>query len=274
VLDADADRKSLHNDKRRRFLQQRAERPSDAFSFVDSQLIRDGAINRSGLLVKTLFSTEQIWQALLQRANEGKAIATGDLVVEIETWTTLMESMVRAIDREHQAHPERLGLSLTDLRASIEPISPSPELVHALTAALCVKEFRKVGTFIRRITHRPTLPSQLQVAGDRVRSALDDNLLEPPPRNRLAPDPVSQKALRFLLETGEVVEISDNIVLSSRALRQIVAIVQKTLQDLGSATTSEIRKAIGTSRRIAVPLLEFLDHNGITRREGDKRFLR
>jgi selenocysteine-specific elongation factor len=80
--------------------------------------------------------------------------------------------------------------------------------------------------------------------------------------------------LRFLLETGEAVEISDDIVLSSRALSQIVATVQKTLQDLGSATTSEIRKAIGTSRRIAVPLLEFLDHNGITRREGDKRFLR
>jgi selenocysteine-specific elongation factor len=242
------------------------------FSFVDSQLTRDRAVNRSGLLVKALFSSEQIWQAVLQRAKEGKAIVTGDLVVEIETWTTLWESMVHAVDREHQAHPERLGLSLTDLRASIEPISPLPELIHALTAALCVKEFQKVGTFIRRITHRPTLPSELQAAGDRVRSALDDN--PPPSRNRLAPDPLSQKALRFLLETGEAVEISDDIVLSSRALSQIVATVQKTLQDLGSATTSEIRMAIGTSRRIAVPLLEFLDHNGITRREGDKRFLR
>jgi selenocysteine-specific elongation factor len=272
VLDVDADRKSLRNDKRRRFLQQRAETPSNVFSFVDSQLTRDGAVNRSGLLVKALFSSEQIWQAVLQRAKEGKAIVTGDLVVEIETWTTLWESMVRAVDREHQAHPERLGLSLTDLRASIEPISPLPELIHALTAALCVKEFQKVGTLIRRITHRPTLPSELQAAGDRVRSALDDN--PPPSRNRLAPDPLSQKALRFLLETGEAVEISDDIVLSSRALSQIVATVQKTLQDLGSATTSEIRKAIGTSRRIAVPLLEFLDHNGITRREGDKRFLR
>ena len=156
MLDADADRKSnFRNDKRRRFLQQRSDSVSNVLSFVDSQLARDGAVNRSGLLVKTLFSLEHISQAVSQRANEGKAIIAGDLVVEIATWTTLWESMVRAIDREHEAHPERLGLSLTELRASIEPISPLPELVQALTAALCAKEFQRVGNFIRRTTHRP-----------------------------------------------------------------------------------------------------------------------
>jgi len=274
VLDADSDRKSFRTDKRRRFLQQRADSVTEVLSFVDSQLARDGAANRSGFLAKTLFSPEDISQAVLQRANEVKVILADDLVVEIATWTMLWERMVRAIDREHQVHPERLGLPLTDLRASTEPISPLPELVHALTAALCAKEFQKVGTFIRRITHQQALPSHLQAAGQRVRSALDDNPFEPPSRNQLAPDPAAQKALRFLLETGEAVEIGDDVVLSSRALRQIIATIQKTLQNRGSATTSELRKAIGTSRRIAVPLLEFLDRNGFTRREGNKRSLR
>jgi selenocysteine-specific elongation factor len=107
-----------------------------------------------------------------------------------------------------------------------------------------------------------------------MRLALDEKPFEPPSRNQLAPDLLAQKALRFLLETGEAVEIGDDVVLSSRALRQIIATIQKTLQERGSATISELRKAIGTSRRIAVPLLEFLDNNGITRREGDKRILR
>ena len=274
VLDAEANRKSFHTDTRRRFLQQRAASVSDVLSFVNSQLTRDGAVNRSRLLLKTLFSPEHVWQAVMQLANEGKVIITNDLVVEIATWTTLWERMVHAIDHEHQAHPERLGLSLTDLRASIEPISPLPELIHALTAALCTREFQKFGTFIQRITHRPALPINLQAAGQRVRLALDEKPFEPPSRNQLAPDPVAQKALRFLLETGEAVEIGDDVVLSSRALRQIIATIQKILQERGSATISELRKAIGTSRRIAVPLLEFLDNNGITRRQGDKRILR
>jgi selenocysteine-specific elongation factor len=274
VLDAEADRKSFRNYKRRRFLQQRAESPSTVLSFIDSQLGRDGAVHHSCLLVKSLFSPEHISQALLQRINEGKAITTGDLVVDIVTWTTLWESMVRAIDREHQAHPERLGLSLTDLRASIEPIAPLPELVPALTAALCAKDFQKVGAFIRRITHRPELPSHLQAAGQRVRSALGANPFDPPSRNQLAPDPVAQKALRFLLETGEAVEIGDDVVLSARAFRQMVETIETTLRERGSATISELRQAIWTSRRIAVPLLESLDRSGITRREGDRRVLR
>jgi selenocysteine-specific elongation factor len=274
VLDAEPDRKAFHTDTRLRFLQQRAASVSDVLSFVNSQLTRDGAVNRSRLLLKTLFSPEDVSQAVMRLANEGKVIITNDLVVEIATWTTLWERMVHAIDCEHQAHPERLGLSLTDLRASIEPISPLPELIHALTAALCTREFQKFGTFIQRITHRPALPINLQAAGQRVRLALDEKPFEPPSRNQLAPDPVAQKALRFLLETGEAVEIGDDVVLSSRALRQIITTIQKILQERGSATISELRKAIGTSRRIAVPLLEFLDNNGVTRRQGDKRILR
>jgi selenocysteine-specific elongation factor len=274
VLDAEADRKSFHTDTRLRFLQQRAASVGDVVSFVNSQLARDGAVDRSRLLLKTLFSPEDVSQAVEHLANDRKLILTNDLVVESRTWTTLWERMARAIDREHQAHPERLGLSLTDLRASIEPIAPLPELIHALTAALCASEFQKVGTFIRRTTHRPELPTNLQATGQRMRLALDEKPFEPPSRNQLAPDLLAQKALRFLLETGEAVEIGDDVVLSSRALRQIIATIQKTLQERGSATISELRKAIGTSRRIAVPLLEFLDNNGITRREGDKRILR
>jgi selenocysteine-specific elongation factor len=41
----------------------------------------------------------------------------------------------------------------------------------------------------------------------------------------------------------------------------------------GPATVSELRQALGSSRRIMVPLLERLDRDGITRRVGDKRTL-
>jgi selenocysteine-specific elongation factor len=35
-----------------------------------------------------------------------------------------------------------------------------------------------------------------------------------------------------------------------------------------------LRQALGTSRRIAIPLLERLDKDGVTRRDGDRRVLR
>jgi len=41
----------------------------------------------------------------------------------------------------------------------------------------------------------------------------------------------------------------------------------------GPATVSQLRQALGSSRRVMVPLLERLDREGITRRAGDKRML-
>ena len=76
-------------------------------------------------------------------------------------------------------------------------------------------------------------------------------------------NPPYGKSWKSDLETGEAVEIGDDVVLSSKAFRQIVETIEKTLRDRGSATVSELRKAIGTSRRIAVLLLEYLDRIGL-----------
>jgi selenocysteine-specific elongation factor len=46
------------------------------------------------------------------------------------------------------------------------------------------------------------------------------------------------------------------------------------LTQRGAATASELRQALGTTRRILIPLLERLDREGVTRREGDRRVLR
>ncbi len=39
-------------------------------------------------------------------------------------------------------------------------------------------------------------------------------------------------------------------------------------------TVSAFREALGTSRKYAVPLLEWFDQRGVTRREGDLRYPR
>jgi len=46
------------------------------------------------------------------------------------------------------------------------------------------------------------------------------------------------------------------------------------LSKRGSATVSDLRQGIGTSRRIMVPLLERLDRDGVTVRQGDTRVLK
>jgi selenocysteine-specific elongation factor len=49
--------------------------------------------------------------------------------------------------------------------------------------------------------------------------------------------------------------------------------VTARLREGKGLTVADIRDMLGTSRKYAVPLCEYLDRCGITRREGDLRFL-
>jgi selenocysteine-specific elongation factor len=231
-------------------------------------------VRRATLLVKSRFSAAEVSDALARLAAEQAAVVIGDMAVDMVLWRTIRQTASDAIDAEHRAHPERQGLTLSDLRNVLEKQLPFTEVFDALVADLCASEFAQAGVAIRRATHRPALPPHLEAAGAKLRAALSAKPLEPPSRKELAPDALAQQALRFLLQTGDAIELSEEVVFSADGFARATEIVKKFLGDRGSATAGELRQALGTSRRVVIPLLERLDKEGVTRREGDKRSLR
>ena len=79
--------------------------------------------------------------------------------------------------------------------------------------------------------------------------------------------------MRFLIDQGEIVDISREIVVLRDAAEQMQDAVIQFLSEKGSATASQIRQKIGTTRRVIIPFLEYLDRMGVTRRIGDERVL-
>ena len=177
-------------------------------------------------------------------------------------------------DAAHRAHPEHLGLPLTDLRSALQGVLPLDELFDPMVARLNERDFVRTGSIIRRASHQAELPGPLQAAGAKLGQALAVKPLDPPSRKDLTPDAVSQRALRFLIETGQVIEINSELVMSAAALAQAVEQVRAQIRGHGPATVSELRQALGSSRRVVVPLLEYLDRTFVTLRQGDKRTLR
>ncbi len=72
-----------------------------------------------------------------------------------------------------------------------------------------------------------------------------------------------------LVRTGELVAVGPFLT-TRRCFDELRASVADTLAD-GPRTASELRTALGLSRRLALPLLETLDALGATRRDGDLR---
>jgi selenocysteine-specific elongation factor len=118
------------------------------------------------------------------------------------------------------------------------------------------------------------LPPPLVAAAAKLRTTLAAKPFDPPSLKQLAPDSASQKALRFLIDTGEAVEINAEVVMAAESLKRMTELIHQYIRDKGPATVSQLRQELGCSRRIIVPLLERLDSDGITLRNGDTRTLR
>jgi selenocysteine-specific elongation factor len=274
VLDPDPGRKLLGSEARLSFLRHRAESPSEVTSFVASQIARDRAVRRSQLLLKSNFSAPDISNSVSRLAGEGNLVLAGDFAIDAAWWQLLCQRAADAIDANHRAHPEQSGLSLSDLRTILEAGLPFSDLFEFLVGDLCRSEFVKVGNTIRRVTHRRALPPPLLAAAAKLRTTLAAKPFDPPPLKQLAPDSVSQKALRFLIDTGEAVEINAEVVMAAGSLKRMTELICQCIRDNGPATVSKLRQEVGCSRRIIVPLLERLDRDGVTMRNGDARTLR
>jgi len=70
------------------------------------------------------------------------------------------------------------------------------------------------------------------------------------------------------LSAGLLLRVSEQIVLAPGADTRAAAVLAGLPQPF---TTAEARQALGTTRRVAVPLLEFLDRARITERLPDDR---
>ncbi len=272
VLNPDAAGTKFRASAERSFLQARAAAPNDVENLLTTQLRRDRVRKRAELLAQSNFSEAEIAAAVDRLVRAQAIVACGAFVADADWWQALRDRAVEAIEAEHRTHPERPGLDLARLRAHLA--LTGAELENALVTDLCRQDFSCAQGTIKRWSHRPSLPAALQGAGEKIRAALAARPFDPPSRKELSTTPGAQPALRFLLDTGEIVALGDDVLLSAGALAQMKTLIAQTLRQRGAATVSELRQLLGTTRRVTVPLLERCDRDGLTKREGDRRRLR
>ncbi|MCI0748097.1 MAG: selenocysteine-specific translation elongation factor [Verrucomicrobia subdivision 3 bacterium] len=272
VLEPDASRRRLRTTHEREFLRQRSESPDDLRAAIVALLQRDKAVKRGTLFVKSRFSSGDISGAVDALAGAGGLVVSGDWIVQGEFFRQACARAADAIRAEHRAHPDRAGLALTELRRVLE--LPDPALFDVLVASLCREGFAQTGAAIRDLKHRLALPPQLEAVGKKLRVALNTKPFEPPSRKELAPDAPALQALRFLVQTGEVIELDADTVMLADHYGKAAELIKAHLQKSGGATASDLRQLLNTNRRVIIPLLERLDKEGLTARQGDKRVLK
>jgi selenocysteine-specific elongation factor len=261
----------FRDEAKRKLLMNRAMAPDDIHLWVRSEVTLHRLVPIQGLLDKSHFSNSEIADALLSLKRDEEVVVQEKIAAHTGTWRALRDRATRLIDNELNKNPERPGYDLSELRAALR--DKSRDVFEALVADMCSHDFVRKQSTITRRSHRPALPEKLQPVAAKIHEALCKKPFDPPPRRELEWDLEAQRVLRFLIENGEVIEISSDVALLRENFECMRNSVANFISKNGPATVSELRQELESSRRIMVPFLERLDRDGFTRRMGDKRTL-
>jgi len=118
--------------------------------------------------------------------------------------------------------------------------------------------------------------SKLKEKLDIVESNYRHSAMQPPPWNELASkagmdEKLAPEALHFFIRKGILVKVTEDIYFHQAALDEAREKVANFFRSKGEITVGEARDLFGTSRKYALPLMEYFDREKITRRVGDVR---
>jgi selenocysteine-specific elongation factor len=209
-----------------------------------------------------------------------------DWLADPEHWAWLRTELPKVVTAFCAKDPLAPGMPAEAARAALS--LPSRDLVAALAAA---NELVLDGAYLRTFTKQapesgegaPPGPVNRSVpAGqlppriaDAVQSVLDGLAGDPfaaPDTERLRVLGLDARALAAAARVGLLLRVADLIVLAPGADKEAARVLAGLDQPF---TTSQARQALRTSRRVAIPLLEYLDRNRVTERlPGDLRRIR
>ena len=212
-----------------------------------------GSIDESEALLRSGASTP----------GEG-TIRLGRVLVSKESYEELVHRVRSAVNEHHLVHPLDRGMSREALRART-PLEP--DAFDALVGGM--EEVVEEGATVRLSVFSVTLAPEQQRARDEIINKIRDAGFTPPLVGELNADGA---LLRSLTDTGELVKIAD-FYLTREQANEARSRVRARIEQAGPLTVAEIRDLLQTSRKYAVPLCEWLDQTGATRRRGDVRVL-
>lgn len=215
-------------------------------------------------------------QALLQRGN---IIALeGDRLIHSSALTTLTDRAMNVLAAYHAANPLRPGMPKEELRGALG------RAVDARIFAAFLAHWQATGQLVadaatvRRADFTVQLDVQQQALLDRlVELFLAAGFSVPSLEEAAEQVGASKEAVIEIVRVGKdkgmLIKVDEGLYFHRDTIEKARLVVQEHIAVHGSITVSQFRDLTGSSRKYALPILEYLDSVRFTRRLGDTRVL-
>ena len=237
---------------------------------------------REDLAARTGWENERLAPQLTEAIRQRLIVDCGGVLVDQKKYASLSEAALTEVRAHHEREPLSRGLGRETLRerhfAHI-PAEVFRTIISELEAAgLLVSE----KDLVREKEHVVELSGPDVALRDRMDALYERAGLEPPGLNEalqatgLTPTQKThgRKILQLLLDRQSLVRVQGDLYFHSRPLADLTTKLKKFALEHPSDPSLDVaafKQLAGVSRKYAIPLLEFLDRERITRRVGDRR---
>jgi selenocysteine-specific elongation factor len=228
----------------------------------------------SQLAAETGWTRDAIEARLAGVVSKAQVLRVGDLYVDAPAMVRLQQLILNSIEEFHRKNPLVGGIAREALR---EQVKASSEVFAASLDLLSQDEkIEAAGDLVRLRGHGVVMKDEEAESKKQIEAAFAGAGLKVPGLREviagLKVDKVrAQKIVTLLLRDKLLVKVSEDLVFHRSALEELRRLVAAQKARSPKMDVATFKELTGVSRKYAIPLLEYLDRERVTRRVGDAR---
>jgi selenocysteine-specific elongation factor len=240
--------------------------------------VKDFAAGETELSLRTKLLPGPLKGILTELVREAKVIEIGPkLYIHNDSAANIQKEMLDIVSEFHRDKPESPGIGLEQFYEA----SRLRKDVFDSLIKLLVSQGKLVERKQRRALpeHRETFSEDEQKLLESIDSLFKGRRFNPPQRQDViehtrASAKQAEKILRILIEQGRIVQVERDLFFHSDAVEQARQILVAFINKEGKLESVKFKYLLDTSRKFAIPLLDYFDRIGVTRAVGHTRYLK
>jgi selenocysteine-specific elongation factor len=234
------------------------------------------------LVARTNWPENKIKEAAarLAAANSLKIVSAEPLMLLSEKiFTELCDKLRMSVEKFNKDNPLLGGIPREDLRALGGRRLRPETFQSALDELLRQEKIAMQGELVKKPGAEITLTQEEAAAREQILQAFRKaGLAVPSVKETLAQLLIdgrrAEKILQILLKENALVRVSPDLIFHAEALQKLRGLLQNFKTSKGERISVPLFKDLtGVTRKYAIPLLEYLDRQRLTRRAGDERVI-
>jgi selenocysteine-specific elongation factor len=229
-------------------------------------------------VAETGWRRDEIGELAASLAKEGRLIRVQDRLFEEQELKLSQEGAIGAVAKFHHNDPLRPGMARGELQEEMNrALKMAPELFEAAISALVkTKKLEVTGDLVLLPGHGAVMKDEESESKKKIEEAFAAAGLKVPALYEvlggLKIDKTrAQKIVTLLLRERVLVKVSEEMVFHRTALDALRRLIITQKSKTSKMDVALFKELTGISRKYAIPLLEYLDRERVTRRVGDAR---